>query len=392
MKLEKKVWKYAIVIPAIVSLVLTIMCYYYWNARFTFGFGDMSVRVSSAIKDLLVAEKTHDEVIAINVSYDRMLVPCNDELGIPLGEIDITDRHKLLSFMDSLAKWNNYRYIVCDVNFDNDIHTEWDDALFKRIAGMRDITVAGGADSEFSHPSVLIEKVSCSSYEQFLSGDGFLKFTYNAPDGTETMAYRMWRELEGGNIKRHWWGWSCGGKLCVRSFIPDLEFVTRYDYSSDGEKNLYNLGVDILAEPDMSVLFDNKIIMIGDFKEFDLHDTIKNEVAGTAIIYNTYLALCSGDHIVHWWILLLLFVVFGLEVAFALKDFWKDKDDKPKDDNEKRWKTILRNIVDVILTLIGYSGVLAIACFVIYLFSGLFVNAIIIGSFIAFLSLFVEHS
>lgn len=399
MKIKTGSWKSVFFIPVVVSLVLTALCYFYCNARFTFGFGDMSIRVSSALKDLLQKGECKYNVVAVNVSYDRALVPYSDKMGVPLGEIDITDRHKLLAFMDSLAKWDNYRYVVCDINFDGGIKTEWDANLFTRIAGMHDITVAGGYGPDAIHPDALSKKISCSTYEQFLSGDGFLKFTYLAPDGMESMAYRMWRELEGGQIKKHLFWWSSGGKLCVRSFIPDLKFVTRSDYSVGGEKNLYNLGVDILSEPDMSTLFENKIVLIGDFKEFDLHDTIKNSVAGTAIIYNSYLALLGGDHIVHFWMILLVFMVSGCEVFYAFRYFWIEKENKGK--NRKKKKTnkkvrkfivVIKIIWDVCTTLIGYTGVMAIVCFVIYWYSGLFVNAIIIGSIIAFISLFVEYS
>lgn len=400
MKIKRGSWKYAIGVPAIISLALTLMCYYYWNLRLTFGFGDMSVRVSSAIKDLVRMDgSSFDEVVAINVSYDRALIPYSDAFGIPLGEIDITDRRKLLTFLDSLSEWDNYRYVLCDINFDGGLSTEWDDALFSRIAGMRDITVACGSGTDVLHPEQIAAKLSCSTYEQFLSGDGFLKYTYLAPDGMDCMAYRMWKELDGGSINTHWWGWSSDGKLCVRSFIPDLKFVTRSDYSALGEKNLYNLGADILSEPDMSILFNDKIVLIGDFKEFDFHDTIKNSVAGTAIIYNAYLALRNGDHIVRFWILLVLFLAFGCEVFFALRNFWKEKDktnaEKDNAGCEKpraRWKTIIISILDVCMTLIGYAGVMAIVCIILYLGSGLFVNAIIIGSLIALFSLIVEQS
>lgn len=376
-----------IIVPAVISLVLTVSCYYYWNARFTFGFGDMSVRASSAIKDLLFKQdNSFDDVIAVNVSYDRTLEPYADEFGIPVGVIDITDRSKLLAFMDSLATWDNYRYVVCDINFGG-FSTEYDSALFARLAGMRDIVVAGGDPG--SCPEELAGVAANSDYDQLLSGDGFLKYNYFTSNGGESMAYRMWRDMDGGSIRKHWWGYSSGRKLCVCSLIPDIEFITRSDWSYDGEKNIYNLGADILSVPESVRLFDDRVILIGDFKEYDNHDTIKNEVAGTAIIYNAYLALKDGDHIVRWPVLLILFLVFGAEVSFALRKFWKEAEEEDKKERSMASKLGI-SLLNAVLSWIGYAGVMAVVCFLVYIFFGFFVNAIIIGSLIAFISPFID--
>ena len=250
-----------------------------------------------------------------------------------------------------------------------------------------------------SYPSVLADKVSNSSYSEFLSGDGFLKFSYKSHDGMDNMAYRMWKDIDGGSIEKHWWGYTSGGKVCVCSFIPDLRYVAR-SYNLSGEYNpynlkeldVYNLGEDILTQfyedQDIAELFKDKIILIGDFRESDIHDTIKNRVAGPAIMYNEYLGLKAGNHIVRWWILLFLFLVFDSEISYAFRaHLWKK--DK-KNDEGKPDRVIARTILKAFFTWIGYTGVLGIACFIIYATSGLFVNAILIGSIIAFMSPFIN--
>lgn len=387
--MKKRNLTWMIVVPAVVSLILTLSCYYYWNARFTFGFGDMAMRASSAFKDLLFEQEKFDDVIAINVSYDRTLEPYADEYGIPVGVIDITDRSKLLAFMDSLSAWNNYKYIVCDIDMSG-FSTPYDETLFSRMAVMRDI-VASGSDME-AVPQKLKGIVASSDYDQLLSGDGFLKYNYFTSDGYETMAYRMWKDLDGGSINKHWWGYTSGKRLAVCSLIPDLKFITRSDWSSDGEKNVYNLGADILSVPESFRLFEGKIVLIGDFREYDNHDTIKNEVAGTAIIYNAYLALKNGDHTVKLLVLILLFLVFGAEISFALRKYWYIKKEDDEEDKKERSLSskLASSLLEAVLSWIGYAGVMAVVCFFIYVFFGFFVNAIIIGSLIAFVSPFVD--
>ena len=105
-------------------------------------------------------------------------------------------------------------------------------------------------------------------------------------------------------------------------------------------------------------------------------------------MYNEYLGLKAGDHIVRWWILLVLFLVFASEISYAFRAYWWKKD--KKNDKKQPRCVILRAILKAIFTWIGYTGVLGIACFIIYVASGLFVNAILIGSIIAFMSSFIK--
>ena len=393
-KIKEGSRRYFIYIPCSIALAMTILCYYYWNARYTFELGDNAIRLSSAFKDLCTkTDYSDDEVLAINVSYDRVLVPYSIS-KLSQGTIDITDRYKLLVLLDSLSKWNNYKYIACDVRFDDQFTTEWDEALFKLISEMRDITVARGKDD--SYPSILSDKVSNSSYSELLSGDGFLKFSYKSSDNMDNMAYRMWKEIDGGRIKKHWWGYSSGGWPCVSSFVPDLKYSTRINDSSRRKANynlvedVYNLGASILSEfyedPEIYKLFDNKIILIGDFKEADIHDTIKNRIAGPEILFNEYLGLKNGAHKVRIWVMILLFLVFSAEISYVLRDYWLVRNSR----EEKKKRKLLRLILKAFVTWIGYTGVLGIVCIIIYFYSGLFVNAIVIGSIIAFMSSFIK--
>ena len=334
-------------------------------------------------------ESPHSEALPVNVCYDRMLVPYVDNMGIPVGDIDITDREDLRRFLDSLARWDNYRYIVCDVHFDTIVQTASDSLLFNRIVSLRDIAVAASD----RNPAVIKEKVACAEYDQLVKGNRFIKYRYFDRKGGDGVALKMWKELDGGNLARKGILYRSNGKLAVNSVIPDLDYAPAMGWDATGEKHIWNLGADILEAPmDISSLFEDKIVLIGDWAEYDMHYTIRNQMAGTAILYNAYLALKNGAHYVRWWVMLLLFLTFWGELAYAFHYLWWPH----RKDNA--WNIffkahpILLATGQAFLAWMGYTGVLWVVCTIIYLRSGFFVNAFVIGSLIALVAPYLKKT
>lgn len=378
--MKKSVLKW--LLSALAGLILVMVCYIYWNAPYTFGSGDEEIERASILKAIMRRKPagTDERVLAINVSYDRMLVPCFDEWGIPQGETDITHRGKLLLLCDSLAKWNNYRYLVLDVDLGVELHSEYDEQLFSRIAGMDNVVTASSGTGDI--PAVLREKSAVASYTTLFSGDDFIKYTYLTRDGVESLALRMWKDLAEGTFSKHWWGYSSNHRLCNVSVIPPMEFTIHSDYSPEGEKQLYQLGADILSNLDGSApLFEDKIILLGDWKESDMHDTILHEQPGIAILYNAFLALESGKHYVSFWVVLLLFVLFTLEIRILFRT--------RKETVKVRTRSF--KVIHFMELLFGYSTPLAAVCIILYFTSGIFVNTMIIGGIFSVIDIIIEQ-
>ncbi len=380
------IWKY--LIPGGVALLMVFACFFYWNARFTFGFGDAQIKRISMLKSLLFTkERPHGEVLPVNVSYDRMLVPYADELGIPAGDLDITDRADLLCLMDSLQRWDNYRYIVCDVHFDTTITTGFDSLLYTKMASMRDIVIA----SSDHDPSLLEGKTACAEYDQLEKGNRFIKFRYFALDGGDSVPLRMWEEIDGGQLVRKGNRYRWNGLPAVNSSIPDLEFFPVMGWDDKGEKQIWNLGADILDAPlDMAPLFEDKIVLLGDWAEYDMHATIRGSMPGTDILYNAYLALKDGAVRVRAWVLLILFLTFMAEISWVLRFYWGENPGKDRMSAFAAKNPLLHALWRIVASWIGYTGPLWIVCTVIYLTCGFFVNAFVVGSAITFVAPYLK--
>ena len=92
----------------------------------------------------------YSDSLFINVSYDKQLIEKKDEFGMPVGNIDITDRTKLLALLNILDSTNQYRYIILDVRFEKGLDSEMDSALFSKIKNMKRIVVANHLDVELA--------------------------------------------------------------------------------------------------------------------------------------------------------------------------------------------------------------------------------------------------
>lgn len=135
--------KKSLIVSAINAFVVFILCYTIDNLPYSFV-GDATLGQRFDQVKQFVSSKDEDipsDLLLINVAYDRELVDVTDDFGFPKGNIDITNRSKLLELLTRLNN-SHYKYIVLDVSFSNEHKTEQDSALFNLIHKMKRIVVA----------------------------------------------------------------------------------------------------------------------------------------------------------------------------------------------------------------------------------------------------------
>ena len=297
------------------AICMLLYCYIAWNSATAWGDIGAITRNSAWIKRHLQPSHIDTMVLAINIAYDKQLVPHYDEYGIQDGTIDITDREKLYQLFRFLNDNPNYRYIVCDVGFSRDYHTLYDSLLYDLLAKMERICI-----SSIGEPIEMLDLISCSAeYQMKRAGDGFLQYKYTSSD-RQSIPVRMWEDIDNGRYCKHWYGYTRNGRLCSDGVIPDMHFAIEDNYDASGRKQLYNLGTDILnhACTEEGKLFKDKIILIGDWTENDMHDTMRAEQPGISILYNAYLILRDGKNSIPWYMLLILLLLFWAVSIIAL--------------------------------------------------------------------------
>ena len=309
-----------------------------------------------------LSEKTdYKDALFINVSYDKQLIDKNDDMGMPVGNTDITDRSKLLNILNRLDSIGQHRYIILDVRFEKGYDSEADSALFAKLKGMNNITIASHKDIELAD-SALKKKAAISDYASTIVATNFTRYKY-LYDSQPSMPLYAYREMTGKTITRHGFLYTCDGRLCHNSAFLNFPSKAFSEYDESGNKTYYNLGSDILesySDSDLAVLTKDKMVFIGDMTE-DVHDTYSGLKPGSVITYHALHSLLNGKHLVSCAMTVLLALLFFI-ISLSLFSHRSLADRIPLFRNSRS------RALRFLLSFAGYALVLYIVVAVLYFF------------------------
>lgn len=241
-----------------------------------------------------------NEVLLIDVAYDKQLIDYYDENDFYLGQHIITDRKKLFEFLTQAKIANNYKYIMLDVIFEKGDKSEYDQDLFRLISTMDRIVIAAHEDKRLQD-EVLMPKTANADYTTTWKETNFSRYQFIHGD-MASIPLKMYQEIDHNDITK--WGpfYFSRGWLCRRSVTLKLPYRFTGDIKDEtgmGKYNLLYLGSDLLdscSSNDIANEIENRILVIGDFKH-DIHETYAGRQPGPIINLNAYYALKHGDHI-----------------------------------------------------------------------------------------------
>lgn len=307
-----------IILSIISAIALLALCYIVNNLSYSITDG---ANIGQRIEQLkMMSSDTEDsipdELCLINVAYDRQLIPLIDSIQGPKGNIDITDRDKLVRLLNEL-KTTNYKYIVLDVAFEKGYDSPADSVLFPLIASMDKIVVSK-SNSKPIASDLLLPKLSSTDYSIHIAESNFVKYDY-IRNGQPTLPYRMYLDLHGNPISSHGGVYFFNGHPAYKSVVlrhpVRLEDPLKPDSDANyaAEQKYYNLGVDFLdPDFDISRAVDGKIVVIGDFTENDFHDTYLGRISGPIININAYYALVNDNLSIPYSLIIFLFLFYAL--------------------------------------------------------------------------------
>lgn len=300
-----------------------LLCYLLGNNSYSLGDEEQFVQHLHFLRERLCPSErvVPENLLAVNVAYDKQLVECVDEYGLPAGSTPVTDRRKLLQFLQLAKQAGNYGYILLDVSFERGLETSVDSALFATIASMDRLVIPchEGIDAA---DSLLLPKQALADYRTSVNEGNFVKYRY-LENGRPSMAWKMYADLTGAVCYDRGPFCFCNGRLSYRSLF--LNFTVNPGenaYLPDGRKQFYNLGADLLDESagiDYAALLNGRIVIMGDLTENDIHDTYVGPMSGAYIHYNAFLSLLAGKQYVNGWSMSILFVIYFLITLFLTK-------------------------------------------------------------------------
>ena len=338
-----------------------------------------------------------DSILLIDVSFDKTPVKVTDEYGIPIGDIQITDRGKLLKLLQELKRRDDYKYILLDIFFGQKGKTPQDSSLYATICSMPRIVIPCHSDEALADSS-LIDKSGLADYTTTFKEMGFVKYPYMTDDG-RSLPLKMYEDMTGRSIHKHWFVYTDGWRLVRKSIVLTFGINADTAYNEEGEKVWYYLGADILGDKEetgllyeMPELTKDKYIAIGAFQGDDIHKTFVGSMCGTLINLNAYFSLLHNHHVVSRTLIMIMFCAFFVLTYLTLtRQDLRELTDTMTQAQNYRWRTRMMTL-SALCSWIGYSLFLTILCILTYVFLGEVYEIFITSTMFYLLSLAVKYT
>jgi hypothetical protein len=366
------------------SLALLIVCYFLWNSPFTFSDESGFIRKFYAVKKIFTgSHPAPDDVLLINVAYDKQLIDYQDEMGIPAGNIDITDRSKLTELFAFLSNNMDYKYIVCDIFFDSFLKSAADDSLYLLIAALPRIVVPMHETGN-PLPEKIRHKAAYADYKTNVIEDALLKYQYLQHNQPSVPLF-MWQELTGRKFGKRCFWYVMNGRLATNSVILDFFTEMQGTYNQASEKNYLNLGADLLdlIRNETSAIFKNKIILIGDLTEHDIHSTTDGLMPGVLVNYNAFRMLMENRPITSVFLWVMLFAVFFAATMMIFTT-------KKITDLIPRNGILKSDFVQFVLSVVEFSLILLVVNIICYFVWGRFIEIFLWSGYFAILKIIFD--
>lgn len=333
------------------------------------------------VRSILGENDNTDDAYFINIGYDKQIVDVQ-VTSTDTGRSVITDRKVLLDFL-TIAERADYKYIFLDIRFEKGYNTEWDKALFSKIAGMRNIVVAHHYEETDNNgkitngfelaDTILLPKIAYNDYYTTIFSASFTRYQY-LQDGRPSVALRMYQDIDRKKMEHKGILYFNDGTLCENCpYIPIKGSIS--PLKEDGSKaDYFNLGPFLLTMPEDMLIEDmkGKIIVVGDFIN-DIHDTYMGMQSGSYLTYAAYKYLAKGGNKVSIVKLIIITILF----YFIIRTQLLEKQGPPFLDRISgrpylRWVSRVKKwrIVMLFTSFVSYTLLLSIVCSIIYMTSG----------------------
>lgn len=303
-------------IHAIFMIALTLI---YLSLPYTIDEENLLIKISSAVKRALIKDEVKpdkERFLFVCVSWDKELVDKVDTVsGFPVGQIDITDRTKLGKLVQRInSKPDNHKFIIVDVRFH--IPSPNDSLLNAELPNLQNglVSYHKGPDDKPDYP-LFNPPLGLSDMQSQYDDEGdemVLKYHLVQGDTLKTTPLLMYEYLYDTKLKRKLFYDELNGKRIFNSYILDYP-IRSYDLFQAKTYNYTYLGELLnLPEPFFHEITKDKIIIVGDFENLDIHKTIYGSMPGPLILLNAFLSLENEQNVFSIKFVLFLFIFFTL--------------------------------------------------------------------------------
>lgn len=311
----KRKYQFRIWLLSIANAVFMLFFTYYWLSKpYTFGDEAFLIKWSSLTKKKLLGidpKPSPEALLFVNIANNKTTITTSGEFfdDSPYHTKVITDRAHLVQFFELLNRHgDDVRLILCDILFEDT--TSHDAALqraFDKLNGKL-LTISHlQKDGPYLKPVLNVAHAPAT----YTATQGmFLKYPLLLSDSLKTVPLVMHEKLDGATFRKGKLFYTIDGRLSLPAPIVDFK-VDSADFRpstsrSDVNFAMYPMGTILesvdsnflgMPEAELAKYFEGKeIVLIGDF-EADVHSTSFGKMPGLLLIFNAYLTLVSGQHV-----------------------------------------------------------------------------------------------
>ncbi|TAD95742.1 MAG: CHASE2 domain-containing protein [Bacteroidetes bacterium] len=317
----KKIWLWTL--SALHSLLLVGVSLFVLSLPDTLDDEVFLITYTSLFRKLIIHDDDKPDskrFLFVNVAWEKQLIPKNDKHGFPIGTQAITDRKQLGKFLQILnQKPDNHQFLFMDIFFTDS--TDQDDLIRKELPKVKNCLISYHKDKN-DKPVYPIFKAPLGLSDMESDRPMVIKYKLIQGDSLKTTPLLLYEKLHNINYEEGFLWDYLGETPILNSFILDYR-IRPYNVFEDTLYSKVYLG-ELLSLPAEVVheFTKDRIILLGDFEDRDIHKTIYDKMPGTLILLNAFLSLESKDNEVQWSFLFYLFIgyLFVSVKIFMIKD------------------------------------------------------------------------
>jgi hypothetical protein len=318
--------RYKLILSLFNAIIVLLLFFIIQKSHILPGNTSKLFYLGPVIKNILFPKKKQvntNSYIVINTSYDRMLVDYYRTIkgrSYPRGNVAITDRAKLLKLFNLLNTTNSYKYIICNLAFDQ--ASPIDSALGKTMLKTNRMIVAKGyfqqqvvpefKNLNYGLATIYMPSGNLSKYRMLeTTGDSLIK----------SVPLKMYEELDQTAIKYGSFFSKLKNKYIFNDFVVE-QFV-------DHKKSIRDdLGRIITRDSiQFDILTKDRVILIGDFYNNTRKTLYDSKTPSLIILLNAYFSINNGSNEFSLSLLGFLLVIF---IFFSYLVFSKQSKQRSK--------------------------------------------------------------
>ena len=275
----------------------------------------------TTVLDFANRDKPNSEDFAlINTSYDLQLIDRYDEFGFPVGNQAITDRQKLAQLLQAINEGQEKpKYVIIDIHFVDSSGA--DDDLYAALQRMDNVILSAHIDDTGILEKPIFSGINYGISDYLIGSafDGVYKYQLFYNDSSRMLPLKVYESLHNLQSKKVGPFVRIGERWTMNNFIMNYRILQKDIYDLTAGFNPVNLGELLYLSPeDIQDFVGGKVVVIGDFFENDMHETVLEITSGPLILLNALLTLQHEDTIANIWLLLFLSLVYGYLSYLAL--------------------------------------------------------------------------